>query len=292
MPHETVHSRSPGLEGFTHRHVDAGGLRVNLVEAGEGEPVLLLHGWPQHHQMWRRVIARLASDYRLLAPDLRGFGRSEAPGHGYDGETFARDQIALLDALDIERVKVIGHDWGGWTTMLLGLNHPERVEQLLVVDAPHPWPRVRLALLPEVWRSWYAMALAIPGLGPWLLHRTGFAKGILRRGTAPGTFGPDELDAYADSFREPVRAKAISALYRYYQRIFFEGLRGAFRDKRLRVPTLLLFGARDLYITPKLLEGWEPYADEMRVEIVPGAGHFLVDGRPELVCDRAREFFA
>jgi pimeloyl-ACP methyl ester carboxylesterase len=271
--------------------VDAGGLRVNVVEAGEGDPVLLLHGWPQHNGMWREVIARLASRYRLIAPDLRGFGKTEAPGHGYDADTFARDQIALLDALGIERVKVIGHDWGGWTTMLLGLHHPERIERIFVIDAPHPWPRVRPALFAETWRSWYATALAIPGLGPWLLRRTAFAKGILTRGTAPGTFAADALAEYADSFRDPARAKAVSALYRYYHAVFLKVLRGAYRSTRLRVPTLLLFGARDLYVTPKLIEGWEPYADEMRVEIVPDAGHFLVDERPELVVERAREFF-
>ena len=141
----------------------------------------------------------------MLAPDLRGFGSTEAPGRGYDGETFARDQIALLDALGIEQVKLIGHDWGGWTAMMLGLDHPERIDCMIVIDAPHPWPRLRPSLIPELWRSWYAAALATPVLGPWLLRRTGFAKGILRRGTAPGTFTPAELDEYADGFREPAR---------------------------------------------------------------------------------------
>ena len=94
--------------------------------------------------MWRRVIGALRDERRLLAPDLRGFGWSEAPGHGYDGETFAADQVALLDALGIERAFVVGHDWGGWTAILLGLLHPDRVERdgglerAASVDADHP----------------------------------------------------------------------------------------------------------------------------------------------------------
>ena len=88
------------------------------------------------------------------------------------------------------------------------------------------------------------------------------------------------------------RATAISALYRYYHCAFLKALRGGWRGRRLAVPTLLLFGARDLYVTPKLLERWEPYADEMRVETVADAGHFLVDERSELVCDRALGFFS
>jgi pimeloyl-ACP methyl ester carboxylesterase len=273
------------------RQVEAGGLSVNLAEAGEGEPVLLLHGWPQDHRMWARVMQELAGRYRLLAPDLRGFGGTDAPGHGYDGETFARDQVALLDALEIERAKVIGHDWGGWAAMLLGLQHPERVERMIVIDSPHPWPRQSLSNLTEAWRSWYATTLAAPALGPWLLQRTDLVKGVLSRGTKPGTFDPAQLDAYADIFRPPERARAVNSLYRYYLRAFADGLRGRWRDSRLTVPTLLLFGADDLLVTSKVVDGFQPYADEMRAEIVRDAGHFLVDERPELVCERAAEFF-
>lgn len=276
---------------MTNRQVEAGEVRVNLAEAGEGEPVLLLHGWPQHHQMWREVMRRLASRYRLIAPDLRGFGWTEAPGHGYDGDTFARDQVALLDALDIERAKVIGHDWGGWTAMLLGLDHSERIERMIVVDAPHPWPSRRLSDFRELWRSWYAGVLAAPVLGPRVLRRTDFVKGILTRAAPPGTFEQAELDSYANSFRPAERARAVNSLYRYYHRVFVSALRGRWRDRRLRVPTLLLFGADDLYVTAKLVDGYQPYADEMRAEIVSGAGHFLVDERPDLICERAVEFF-
>jgi len=157
----------PHVEGVEHRHVDAGGLRVHLAEGGEPEapPVLLLHGWPQHWYMWRKVIEGLRGEYRLLAPDLRGFGWTEAPGHGYDCETFAIDQVALLDALGIERVHVIGHDWGGWTAFLLAILHADRVERMVVLNDPHPWPPVGPRLYPQIRRSWYAWVLATPGLG-------------------------------------------------------------------------------------------------------------------------------
>jgi pimeloyl-ACP methyl ester carboxylesterase len=282
----------PRIEGVEHRFVDAGGLRAHVAEAGDGDPVLLLHGWPQHHYMWHQVIPRLAPHYRLIAPDLRGFGWTEAPGHGYDGETFARDQIALLDALGIERVRLVGHDWGGWTSILLGLNFPQRIERMVALDTPHPWQRPRLSLLPELWRTWYAVANAIPGLGPWLHRRTDYVAGILRRGCAGSPFSEDELAAYADSFREPDRARAASALYRYYHRAFGQVWRGKWRDRRLAVPTLLMFGGRDLYVTPKLAQDYESHADDMRLEIVLDANHFLVDEQPELVSKRALQFFA
>jgi pimeloyl-ACP methyl ester carboxylesterase len=281
----------PEIAGVEHRYVDAGGLRVHVAEAGAGEPVLLLHGWPQHHYMWHRVIERLAPRYRLIAPDLRGFGWTEAPGHGYDGDTFARDQIALLDALGIERVKLIGHDWGGWTSMLLALEHPQRIERMIAIDTPHPWQRSRLKNLLEIWRIWYVAANATPGLGAWLHRRTNHVAGILRRGNAGSPFTEEELAAYADSFRDSERARAASALYRHYLQVFGQALRGRWRGRRITIPALLMFGARDLYVPPKLAQGYERHAAEMQLEIVPDAGHFLVDEQPELVSERAIEFF-
>ncbi|HEY7152125.1 MAG TPA: alpha/beta hydrolase [Solirubrobacterales bacterium] len=282
------------MEGVEHRFVDARGIRVHLAEAGpetsEGPPILLLHGWPQHWYMWRRVIAGLRADARLLAPDLRGFGWTEAPGQGYDGETFAADQVALLDALGIERALVIGHDWGGWTALLLGLLHPDRVERMIVCNSPHPWPHVKPRLAAEAWRSWYTWVIATPGIGRRALERGWVARNILTHGNVDAPFSDAELDLYVDSFRPPARAQAIVHLYRYYQRAFRDTLAGRWRDARLTVPTLLLFGARDRYVSPKLLPGYEPFADDMQVELVADSGHFLVNERPDLVMRRARDF--
>jgi pimeloyl-ACP methyl ester carboxylesterase len=283
----------PAVEGVEHRYVDAGGLRVHLVEAGpqDAPPVLLLNGWPQAWWMWRRVIDGLRAEFRLLAAELRGFGATEAPGGGYDGETFARDQVALLDALGIERADVVGHDWGGWTAFLLGVRHPGRVGRLLVCNAPHPWIPASLRFVLEAWRSWYALTLATPGLGPALLQRTAFANGILRRGNVGTPFTEAEIEAYVDTFRPPARARGISALYRYYWRAFADGARGRWRADRLEAPTLLLFGERDLYVSAAFLPGFEPFADNMRLERVPDSGHFIVDEKPGLVVERARELF-
>jgi len=285
----------PPLEGVEHRFIDANGLRIHVAEAGDSgsaaPPVLLLHGWPQHWYMWRRVIGALGDERRLLAPDLRGFGWSEAPGYGYDAETFAADQVALLDALGIERAFVAGHDWGGWTAILLGLLHPDRVERMIVLDAPHPWPQITPRLIAEGWRSWYTWALAPPGLGPWVAQRGWIAKTLLSRGNFGAPFTDEEMEMYLDSFRDRSRALATTHLYRYYQRAFREGVTGRWRSHRLTVPTRILFGARDRYVSPKLLPGYEPHADDMEVELVPDSGHFIVEEKPDLVVDRLRSFF-
>ena len=285
----------PPIKGVTHNYAEANGIRIHYAEAGDGPPLLLLHGWPQHHYMWRDVIEELRVNYRVIAPDLRGFGWSEAPGEGYDGDTFARDQVALLDALEIEKASVIGHDWGGWTTFLLGLTHPERCERLMVCNAPHPWPRMSpRTALSQLPRAWYGALVASPGIGRRLHTKSNFVIRALKGSTPPGTFSDAELASYADSFRDPDRADAAVALYRYYLSLSERGLRGrqVADGARLKPPTLLLFGEKDFAISKRLIDdGYKAHADDMTVEFAD-AGHFIVNEKPELVVAHARAFLA
>ena len=280
--------QAPGVE---HRFVDANGLRVHVAEAGapDAPAVLLLHGWPQHWYMWRRVMAGLQDEYRLIAPDLRGFGWTDAPGHGYDAETFAADQVALLDALELERAHVVGHDWGGWTAMLMGILHADRVDRMVVCNAPHPWSRLSPSIVAELWRSWYTWLLAMPVIGSRILRSTWISRRYMALGTGL-PFSDEEAAIYARSFREPERAQAVVELYRHYQRVVWETIRGRWRRHRLSRPTLILFGVGDVSLTTKLLPGYEPYTDDMRVELIPDAGHFIVDEKPNLVIERTREW--
>src|SRR3954464_1141524 len=119
--------RQPPIPGVKHRHVDVG-VRLHVAEAGRGDPLVLLHGWPQHWWCWRHLIPRLAESYRVLAVDLRGWGWSDAPGGSYSKDSFCRDLVGLLDAEGLDRVRLIGHDWGGFTSFLMALEHPERGE--------------------------------------------------------------------------------------------------------------------------------------------------------------------
>jgi pimeloyl-ACP methyl ester carboxylesterase len=281
----------PQAPGVEHRFVDANGLRVHVAEAGapDAPAVLLLHGWPQHWYMWRRVMAGLRDEYRLIAPDLRGFGWTEAPGHGYDAETFAADQVALLDALELERAHVVGHDWGGWTAMLMGILHADRVDRMVVCNAPHPWSRLSPSIVAELWRSWYTWLIAMPVIGSRILRSMWISQRYMGLG-AGLPFTDEEAAIYARSFREPERAQAVVELYRHYQRVVWETIRGRWRGHRLSRPTLILFGVGDVSLTTKLLPGYEPYADDMRVELIPDCGHFIVDEKPDLVIERTREW--
>src|SRR3954454_3042006 len=157
----------PQVEGVEHRYVDAGGLRVHVAEAGAGDPLVLQHGWPEHWYAWRKLIPELAKRYRVICPDLRGFGWTEATPGGYEKEALAGDLIALLDALELERVRLAGHDWGGIVGFLACLRAPERFERYCVLNMTPPWPETggvgeRLAAMARVS---YQSLIAAPGTG-------------------------------------------------------------------------------------------------------------------------------
>jgi pimeloyl-ACP methyl ester carboxylesterase len=284
----------PSVPGVRHETVETSRLRMHVAMAGEsGPPLVLLHGWPQHWFQWRHVMPRLAERYRVFAPDLRGLGWTEAPPRGYEKEELTTDILALLDALGLDRVFLIGHDWGAHVGFLLCLRAPERVHRYLALNDIHPWirPSPRDAL--NGWRLTYQGVLATPALGAWVLRRgPGFVLRLIRAWSANDVWNDEELDAFADRLRQPDRARASAQYYRtFLTHELFQMLAGQYRGQRLRTPTLLLFGAEDGVIRPYQLRGFESHADDMRLELIPGVGHFTAEEAPDLVVERALEHF-
>jgi pimeloyl-ACP methyl ester carboxylesterase len=273
----------PHVEGVEHRFVEAGGVRLHVAEAGTGAPLLLVHGWPQHWYEWRGLVAELAGERRLIMPDLRGFGWSDVPDGPIEPEVFVRDLLALLDALGLGQVDVVGHDWGGFSSLLLSARHPERVRRLVAVSAPSPWLKVTPQLALETWRAWYA-ALFAAGL---MQHDDGrLAAWFMRREGIPA----DDVEVFTARLREPARASATTRLYRASLRTVATTARGGSApEPRSTVPTLLMIGDRDMAVTPKLAAGFEAAGEDLRFEVVPGAGHFICDTHPQLVAASVRE---
>src|SRR3954447_1156725 len=186
----------PHVEGVSHRFVQAGGLRMHVAEAGpaDGDPIVLLHGWPQNWYEWRHLVPALSERYRMVMPDLRGLGWTEATRRGYEKEQLARDVVALMDELGLERVRLVGHDWGGYVGFLLCLFEPARVERYLALNIIHPWPRRSPKHLRNVWRMSYQIPLVLPLLGPRATRIPGLVSRVLQRGD-DGPFSDEELEA-------------------------------------------------------------------------------------------------
>jgi pimeloyl-ACP methyl ester carboxylesterase len=285
----------PYVDGVTHRFVEARGLRFHVAEAGEGDPLVMLHGWPQHWWVYRHQIPPLARRYRVICPDLRGFGWSDAPARGYEKENLARDVLALLDALGIGgEVRLVGHDWGGWIGFLLCLHRPERVRRFLALNIIPPSVRVGLRTVRGLWRLWYQFLIASPWLGERVVRDSGFLRRALTVDTTrPGGRTEEELDAFIAPLREPARARASVQLYRTFLLKELPATIAKRREDRpLRTDTLLLFGARDFAIDPVMLQGHDRFADRLRIELVDDSGHFITEDKPELVTERALTFFA
>jgi pimeloyl-ACP methyl ester carboxylesterase len=279
----------PAVPGVTHSFVDAGGLRTHVAEAGAGEPILMLHGWPQHWYLWRDVLPLVAPHGRAICPDLRGSGWTDVPASGYDRETMARDVLALLDELGLERVRLVGHDWGGWIGFLLCLSDPGRISRFVALNIVPPWPSGDNRDLLELWRIAYQVPLALPQVGRRVVEHGG-ADLVLRLGSK--AFTKDERETFTRRLKGD-RARASELLYRtFLTREAIPVATGRYAGRPLEVPTLLLVGQRDPVLATRTLRAHADRTDALELELVPDAGHFIADEKPDLVADRMLRFFA
>ena len=274
----------PHVTGVEHEFVSAGGLRTHVALAGEGPPVVLLHGWPQHWYLWRDVIPVIAPHARVIAPDFRGFGWSEVPRGGYEKTQLARDVIALLDELGVEEFTVAGHDWGGHVGFLMAIEHPDRIKGLVAANVPPPWgPRDRRRML-DAWRFLYQPVFATPGVG----RRAGVAAA--RRGLREAGLDPSTVDAFVSRIRGE-RGVATERLYRSFLfRELPKLVRRRYSPAQLRTPTTLVFGQRDVVLTTAGVEDAAGQSDRIELELVADATHFVVDEKPDLIADRLLKF--
>ncbi len=271
----------PELAGVRHDFVNAGGLRTHVALAGaeDAPPVVLVHGWPQCWWAWRHVIPKLAGHFRVIAPDLRGHGWTEAPAAGYEKEQLASDLLALLDALGIERATWVGHDWGGWTGFLVALRAPERIERMLALCIPHPWtnpdPR-QLALVLS-----YQGPISLPLVGPRVAGR--MVRTVLQIGRGADKLGAADLALFA----EHIPARVTVAMYRtFLSRELVPIARGRYAHAVLEVPTTLVVGARDL-VTKRTSAGPVNGQPQLDVRALDGVAHWVPEQRPDAVVDWA-----
>jgi pimeloyl-ACP methyl ester carboxylesterase len=270
-------SDPPDLAGVRHEYLDAGGLRTHIALAGpeDAPPLLLVHGWPQNWWSWRDVIPALSERFRVIAPDLRGHGWTEAPRVDYHKEQLASDLLAVLDALGVERTVWIGHDWGGWTGWLAALRAPERFDRMLTVSIPHPWskPELRrfLVLLS------YQGPISLPLVGPRVADR--MVRAILQSGRGGDRLADADLALFADH----IPARVTVAMYRtFLTRELVPIARGRYARSVLQVPTTLLVGERDP-VTTGTRAGPVPGQPQLTVQTLPGVAHWVPEQRAQAV---------
>lgn len=287
----------PALDGVEHRYVELGdGVTIHVADAGpaSGPAVMLVHGFPQNWWEWHELIPPLAADgYRVLCPDLRGAGWSSAPRSRYLKNDMADDLAAVLDRLGVATVKLAGHDWGGPVAFTMMLRHPEKVTGFFGMNTSAPWTKPSPKMLRNVWRFWYQVPVALPVIGPRVV---GDPKARFYRMLASWVGGgflisEDDVRFYVECMREPGHALAGSRWYRtFLSTELFRWLRGEYNGARVNVPVRWLSGTKDPVLTLDLLDGYADRISDFEVEVVEGAGHWIVEQRPDLVLDRLRAF--
>ncbi|WNG33174.1 alpha/beta fold hydrolase [Archangium violaceum] len=279
------------------------GLRVQALEAGpaDGPLVLLLHGFPELSESWREVLPRLAeAGFRAVAPDLRGYGGTDRPKGGYDIDTLANDVVQMARYLQPGRpVYLVGHDWGGLIAYHVAAHHPEVVDRLAIINAPHPSVMTR-----EIWkpaqlvRSWYVFFFQLPYLPERLLSARGGAlvPRLLRRSMVdPSRVPLGRLAEYEANFSSREAARAAIDYYRqlFRRNLSPKGLRESRNYPRIRAPFLLIWGEQDVALRKSLTKGLEPYFEQRPVvHCLPEEGHSVPLEAPEKVAALLLEHFA
>jgi haloacetate dehalogenase len=292
------------MHDFTAAEIDTGETSIFVRWAGSGPPILLLHGFPQTHLMWRGVAPRLARAFTVVCADLRGYGRSGCPTSSSDHAPYAKramaqDMIVVMERLGFPRFGVAGHDRGGRVAYRMALDHPDRIARLAVLD---------ILTVETVWER--ADARFALGYWPWslLAQPEPFPENILvaaaeaivdnalgRWGSAPEVFPQDVRAAYIEALRDPSHAHAICEEYRAaagIDRAHDRSDREAAR--KIRCPVLALWSAQgplDSWYAEGPVGLWRAWADDVRGGALQG-GHFFPESAPSQTAAALLEFFA
>ena len=284
--------------GFERRQIATSGATINLVTGGSGPPLLLLHGYPETHVMWRKVAPRLAQDFTLVIPDLRGYGDSSKPAStpdhaAYAKRALAQDQVETMAALGFERFRVAGHDRGARVTHRLLRDHPGHIERAALLDIVPTLYRFETIDQKAATGSYHWFFLIQPAPFPerligaeaeyYLRHSLGLDRN-------PGALEPEVFAEYLRCFSNPETIRATCDEYRAGAGIDLEHDR-ADRGRKIAMPLLVLWGQRSGQGSGyDMLAVWRDHADNVTGRAI-NSGHFLPEEEPDDTYRALRDFF-
>lgn len=264
----------------------ANGIRQNYIDAGQGAPVVLLHGFPETNYAWRHQVPVLGELYRVIAPDLRGYGETDKPATGYDKRNMAKDLAALLDELGIGKIALVGHDRGARVATRFAKDYPDRVDRLVVMDNV-PTRIVAREINAEIAKAyWFFLFHLVPDLPEALI--SGKEEQWLRWFFSDWAYDPaaisgEAFDIYVRAYRAPGAVRGAMADYRANAEDVAQDREDA--DIKIACPTLALWGADfgavgKMFDMPKV---WAEMADNLRAVAIECCGHLPHEERPEAV---------
>ncbi|MGZ0232743.1 alpha/beta fold hydrolase [Streptomyces sp. CPS1] len=285
----------PDLTGFTHRWVDADGVRLHAAEGGrtDGPAVVLLAGFPQTWWAWRKVMPRLADRFHVIAIDLPGQGHSERPDISYDTHTVAAHVHAAVKALGVSTYWLVAHDIGAWVAFSLALTHQSQLRGLALLDAGIPGITLPDAIPtnPEqAWKTWHFAFHLVPDLPETLLvgrEREYIGWFLKAKALSPDTFDDAEIEHYAASVAADGGLHASLAYYRDAAESARKN-HEALAQQHLDLPVLGISSSHGSI--PDMAASVKPWADHATGIVVPDAGHFIPDEQPGAVTAALTDF--
>jgi pimeloyl-ACP methyl ester carboxylesterase len=281
------------LEGsWQHAYITTNGVKLHYVTQGEGDLMLMLHGFPEFWYSWRHQIPEFAKDYKVVALDLRGYNDSDKPADksAYVMDEFILDVEGVIKGLGYDKCILVGHDWGGAIAWNFAYAHPEMVERLIILNLPHPAKFAEGIRNPQqLLRSSYMFFFQIPWLPEFLIQSSDYQlieNAIKGMAVNKSAFSKEDLEAYKDA---AAKRGAMTATLNYYRNIFQQRMTS--QDwSVLEVPTLMIWGEKDTALGKELTYGTEAYVRDFQIKYIPDCSHWVQQEQPQLVNQYIREF--
>ena len=271
------------------------GIDIHYAESGTGKLVMLLHGFPEFWYAWRKQLQALEGTCHAVAVDMRGYNLSSKPkgNKPYRVSEVARDIVALADHFGAEKFSLAGHDWGGVIAWHIAATSPERLDKLVVINAPHPTIMKRELRNNSKQRraSAYIAFMRMPGAAVFLsAFNSRMLRPLLNRGLRYGYFDHDDVAAYLNAWSQPGAMRGSVAYYKAID--LFSEFRSDRRGTlpRITVPTLVIWGERDRYLLTGNLDGLEDFVEDLTIHRVPDASHWIIHEKPNAISHLLKNF--
>ncbi len=280
-------------KNWNHNYLYTNGVRLHYVSEGEGNLMLMLHGFPEFWYSWRHQITAFSKNYNVVAPDLRGYNYSDKLQsiELYNISELVKDIAGIITNLGYEKCVLVGHDWGGAIAWYFADQYPEMVEKLIVLNIPHPAKFMEGLRTPQqLKKSWYVFFFLLPYFPELLIKwnnyqaiESAFTKMVINK----SAFTDEDIQAYKKSAAKP---GALTAMINYYRCFVRQTLTSEKSWKKLDVPTLMIWGENDTALGKELTYGTEDYVNDFTIKYIPNCSHWVQQEKPDLVNQYIADF--
>ncbi len=279
-----------------HVFLPTNGIRMHVVQTGSryGSPVILLHGFPEFWYGWRKQIQPLTeAGFRVWVPDQRGYNLSDKPKGiaAYRLDELARDVVGLIDAAGMDKCYLAGHDWGAAVAWWVALRYPDRLHKLAILNVPHPAVMMQTlsSSLAQLKKSWYMFFFQIPFIPEAILRNDDweFMVRMVLSGSKTGSFSHEDIEQYRHAWW---RKDAITSMLNWY-RAAIQLPPDLSVDLRIRVPTLMLWGAQDLALGREMAQPSLDLCDQGKLVFFESSSHWVQHDESEAINKHLVDFF-